>query len=703
MTVAKKKIKTPTARERLQPSILRETQLELMGEDVDLNRLYLKLQGQAQGLNIVEAVTDVDIQRTIEGASTVTVTVEDRDGLLLNSGKLSSRNDIEIDGLYFRLVSVSKAGVELTLTFEDREITLLRKYSRPIKQSLKTARSRVTRAEFVLRMIREVKETKIRYVIPELHKQQPIDGASKQPPTLHNQKNKGYGVPKGSNITVKGSKASAEQLANINAILSAGVPRPRKVLVMAIMCATQESSIINLGQPTPGHYNFLSAHDPTRNPVGCFQQIKHWGWPATRDVAKDATAFYDHLGPVVAANPNMAYGDAIDKVQGAGTPGAYQQWRTEAERTVTAWGLTDSTSASANATWAANVGSATYEFYRGLPPSSKIRKQKYGGKWGPENSWDCIQRLAQEVQWRAFFVSGVFYFIAEDDLYKTQPIAMIDEDSPGIESIDGDYDEGKKTATLTVKCRMGRWAAPPGSVIGIQNMGPWNGRWLVNDVERSAFDSAGTITLKKPLPRLPEPSGSNLQSNTPDKATWHLAPPPNKGEQDGRTQWKVASALIQPVPDGFNPKIVQGVHSTLGLAGNHYSYFTGTWPFSDAADFGGDFMAPVLAPESGQIVYWSGHDPMLGPVEGVGGPLGWSIYLKGDSGTFYFITHLQTREQSAGIGMRVVGGQKIGTIANYAQYGNINHTHVGMNPQGKDKRPDIHDLMNALIAKGPGV
>lgn len=701
MTVAKKKVKTPTARERLQPSVLRETQLELMGEDVDLSRLFFKLQGQAQGLNIIEAVTDVDIQRTIEGASTITVTVEDRDGLLLNSGKLSSRNDIEIDGLYFRLVSVSKSGIELTLTFEDREVTLLRKYSKPIKQSLKTARTRVTRAEFVLRMIREVKETKIRYVIPELHKQQPIDGASKQPPTQFNSNNKGYGIPKGSTITVKGSKANAEQLANINAILNAGIPRPRKILVMAIMCATQESSITNLGQPIPGAYNFLSAHDPSRNPVGVFQQIKHWGWPATRDVSKDATAFYDHLTPIVNANPNMAYGDAIDKVQGAGTPGAYQQWRTEAERTVTAWGLTDGTMASANATWAANAGSATYEFYRGLPPSSKIRKQKYGGKWGPENSWDCIQRLAQEVQWRAFFVSGVFYFISEDDLFKTKPIAIIDEDTEGIDSIDGDYDEGKKTATLTVKCRMARWAAPPGSVIGIQNMGPWNGRWLVNDVERSAFDPTGTITLKKPLPRLPEPSGGNLVQSQTDPATWHLAPPPNKGEQDGATQWRVASALVQPVPAGFNPKIVQGVHSTLGLAGEHFSYFKGTWPFSDAADFGGDFRAPVLAPESGKIVYWSGKDPALGPYEGVGGPLGWSIYLLGDSGTYYFITHLQTREASAGIGMNVRGGQQIGTIANYAQYGNVNHTHIGMNPQGKSGHPDIHDLMNALIVKGP--
>jgi murein DD-endopeptidase MepM/ murein hydrolase activator NlpD len=342
------------------------------------------------------------------------------------------------------------------------------------------------------------------------------------------------------------------------------------------------------------------------------------------------------------------------------------------------------------------VGTATYEFYRGLPPSSKIRKQKFGGKWGPENSWDCIQRLAQEVQWRAFFVSGVFYFIAEDKLYKSQPIAMLSEDADGIESIDGDYDEGKKTATLTVKCRMGRWAAPPGSVVGIQNMGPWNGRWLVNDVERSAFDDLGTITLKKPLPRLPEPSGSNLVKDTPDKATWHLAPPAN--DKAGQ-QFRVGSALVQPIPEGYGNNVAQGIHSTAGLAGQHYSYFKGTWPSSDAVDFGGRAGAPVVAPESGKVVYWSGHDPALGPVEGLGGPLGWSIYLLGDSGSYYFITHLGTR--SAGVGANVRGGQQIGTVADYAKYGGIDHAHVGVNPQGKTGHPDIHDLLAALKVKGP--
>lgn len=673
----------PTARQKLQPSTLRQTQLELMGEDVDLTSLYLNLKGS--GVNIVEAVTDVQIERTVEGASTVTVSVLDRDLTLLNSGRLSARNDIEIDGLFFRLAGVKlRGGRQLDLIFEDREVALLRTYSKPIKQSLKTSRARVTRAEFVLRLLREVREEKIRYVIPELHKQQPIDGAQQLPPTQYAVQNRGYGIPKNSFCTVKGQQMSEVQRKNANAILDVGSSKvlPRKFLVMAMMCAIQESSLTNLRQPQPGAYNYLSAN-PDFNPVGIFQQIKHWGWPASRDVAKDAAAFFDKLVPVVNGNPTLAYYAAIDKVQNSGNPNAYAQWRTEAERIVTAYGLTAGTSASANAQWEANAGTTVYEFYRGLPPTSKIRKQKYNGRWGPENSWDCIQRLAQEVQWRAFFVSGTFYFIAEDELFKSKPIATIDLETDGVDDITGDYDEGKKTATLNVSCRMGRWAAPPGSVVQVVNMGPWNGRWLVNDVTRSAFSSLGTITLKKPLPRLPEPSGSNLSPQSTAQATWTGAAASPKDPHP--KQFKTGTALVFPIPQGKSiPPVVSTVHDTLGLPG---------YP---AIDFFASPGTPVVAPENGVIEReggldpLTGHNPLLGAVEGAGGPLGWSIYLHGDSGAWYYITHLDKRYVTKG--QRVDAGQEIATVAMYV--GRESHTHIGIKPEGPNS-VTVEELANA--------
>ena len=517
----------PTASEKLHPSVLRQTQLELMGKDLDLSDLYLAL--NHKDINIGEAVTDVTVERTIEGASTVTVEIFDRDRVLLRSGRLSSRNDIEIDGLYFRLSAVRKTGDILELTFEDREIALLRTYAKPIKQSTKTARGPITRAQFILRMIKEVKEEKIRWVIPELNKPQAIDGASTLPSAPAVVAQKGFGIPKINGLKVKSAAMTEEQRKNTNIILNTAesmiVPRP--VMVMAIMCAIQESSITNLLEGHPGDYNYLSS-DSSKNPIGVYQQIAFWGWPATRDVAKDAAAFIKKCDSDYHSHPQRGYGDIINDVQISGTPGAYQQWQTQAERIVDAYGITNGKSADQNSQWAALQTTGTtlnYEFYRGLPPTSKIRKQKYNGAWGPESSWDCIQRLAQEVQWRAFFVSGTFYYISEDLLFKSQPAAVLNEFSSGVISLDGDYDEGSKVATMNLVCEMNRWAAPPGSIIQLVDMGPWNGRWLINDVSKSIYNDQGTITLKKPMPRLPEPSGSNIvNTSKQNQSAWTLHP-----------------------------------------------------------------------------------------------------------------------------------------------------------------------------------
>jgi hypothetical protein len=261
-----------SAVQKLHLSHLTQTQLELMGEDVDVDRLYLAL-GKST-VPIQEAVTDAIVERTIEGASTITITVEDRDYTLLKSGRLSSRNDIEIDGLYFRLVGVNLSGTTITLTFEDREISVLRTYNKPIKQSLKTSRAQVTRAHFILRMIKEVKEFKIPYFIPELNKVQPIAGMKQVPAAKTKAANKTFGIPANNALTVKSGKMSANQRKVANTILDVGTSMvlPRAELVMGIMCSIQESGLANLRMGSPGDYNYLGPN-PAGNPVGVFQQI----------------------------------------------------------------------------------------------------------------------------------------------------------------------------------------------------------------------------------------------------------------------------------------------------------------------------------------------------------------------------------------------------------------------------------------------
>jgi murein DD-endopeptidase MepM/ murein hydrolase activator NlpD len=105
-------------------------------------------------------------------------------------------------------------------------------------------------------------------------------------------------------------------------------------------------------------------------------------------------------------------------------------------------------------------------------------------------------------------------------------------------------------------------------------------------------------------------------------------------------------------------------HETLGLPG----YL--------AHDYFGDAGAPVVAPVGGTIVRLSGHDPKGGPTSGVHGPFGWSLYLRGDDGRMYYLTHMGSR--SVGVGTRVAAGSSLGTIGNYAQFGGSNHVHMGV-------------------------
>jgi murein DD-endopeptidase MepM/ murein hydrolase activator NlpD len=131
-------------------------------------------------------------------------------------------------------------------------------------------------------------------------------------------------------------------------------------------------------------------------------------------------------------------------------------------------------------------------------------------------------------------------------------------------------------------------------------------------------------------------------------------PTPTTGPAD-LSNWKPGS----PVPGGS----VGGEHGTSGLAG-----FTGK-------DYFGKPGSAVVAPVGGRITRFSGHDPRLGAVQGAGGPLGWSLYLKGNDGRVYYLTHLGSR--TVKVGQKVKPGQTIGTIADYDRYGRPSHVHMG--------------------------
>jgi len=501
-------------RGKLQLSKL-EADKQLLSHDIDLTELSF-ITRRLPAMRFEQAVVSADITRTIEGASTVKIVVNDHYGLIKNSGRLARNVDIKLDGLWFRLCQFSKSGDNITLTFESREVAVLRTYN----NKRVAGWGQLSRARFAQILINEVKEMNIQFVCPELKKTKWEKNKSKA--DKFRDREPGFGSwndalaaakAGGKPVTIKGQTPVTEQLLTVEAVLDTGhnlgttgqmAGITRKILVCSIMTIIQEATAYN-------------RNSGDRDSVGAFQQRPSQGWGTVAqimDIQHAATSFFDRATKYNQSNPNSEYWEVCQAVQRSAFPKAYAQWRLEAERLVTAYGIaggdtsTNKTTAAANlmGEWEEDSAVDKFQFMRGRPKTVAGGKKK----WEKEDSWTCLNRLAEEVQWRCFEVSGKIYFISEPRLFKSAPRARLSEGTEGVDWVDFDYDINKKNGKIDLVASLDRWEAPPGTIIEIFDSGIANGRWIVSEVNRSLFETVGKITLKKPRPKLPEPKKEDL-------------------------------------------------------------------------------------------------------------------------------------------------------------------------------------------------
>ena len=575
--------KSPTR--MVEPSKLAQ-QIEFLHDTIDADELRLVTKGRTFELS--ESIIAGEVHRTIEGASTLKLTVSDYYGKIRNSGMLGAEVDIKLDGLWFRLVAVSKSGNDLELTFESREVAILRLF----KKRRVAGWGQLSRTRFVQVLMNEAPATRqIPFICPEMTK------APKKKKTEDEKViDREYGfVPRKSmyshgvlaaegtttggatttpgstaGLKVKTAVANANQIANIGAVIQEGIDQisvvnkhRRKILVCAIMTITQESTCNN-----------LPFGDGTS--VGLFQLIDIHGTVEQRTNIKFVCEwFYQRAIKADQKNPNLSYNDLCQEVQRSGHPHAYAQWRSQAEKWVTAYGVAgwdyeaDTEVAEFNLMNEWEQDAVEFQFARGSA------KTLPGGRkgWKDESTWDCMNRLADEVNWRCFEVSGMVYFISEPKLFKSAPRARISEQSPGVDWIDFNYDAGKLNGQVTVIGRAGQWAAPPGTTIEIFDNGPVNGRWIVTDITRGIFDPNVNIICKKPRIKLPEPTqaqdegglwdniwtGESPETNTSSRQPSHT--PTQKGYPTGQQLRDAVlnNPRIQFVPDSKRMDIQMNV------------------------------------------------------------------------------------------------------------------------------------------------
>jgi hypothetical protein len=443
------------------------------GSWADVNVSEILLDGKKMDLRIDAHLTEAQLDRTIEGASTVALTVYDAHRDILTSGILANTINIQVDMFRFSLVQVSKMQESLTLTFEDWLVSQLRRKTKPIKAK----RGNVTRAEFAKRLVTEIPGAQ--FVCPELHKVQPIAKKDELDTTAEKDFKKEYGFDSKVHLTVKTIKATKEQLKNADAVFQVGKSLGADSFTMATAIATciQESNLVNL-------------MGGDRDSVGLFQQRPSQGWGTVaecRDPAHAAHSFFTRAMVNRKKHPDYSLTELAQSVQISAYPNAYARWNAEADAFYNAW------SGTSEFPDVLNTGTKVYEYHRG------------GAGHKGEDSWKCLQRLADEVKWRCFCIGMTVYFLPDRDLYKARPIDTVSEADDDVDWIDFDYDLGKDVTHAEVRCHQRRWVAPPGACIMIKDMGPVDGRWIVSDISRSLYNDDTVISLVKPTKPLPEP------------------------------------------------------------------------------------------------------------------------------------------------------------------------------------------------------
>ena len=457
------------------------------------------------------------ITRTIEGSSSLSIPIYDPDLSFLQHSLLSEKFDAEIDGLHFRYLGLSKQGKNLTLTLEDRDVAILREAKGPkraFREPYGAGSKGTTRAEFIKMLVEEANPA-LDFYCPQLHVKQPIKKKSQGKKAKEEAKaNRAKGLGAGSGGKVKGQKADAEQIEVVDSALRVAEhdKAPFVVQVALVAALIDESECRN-----------LSGGDSSS--VGVLQLLDIHGTKAERMEIEHCVHLFLNSGftgeggaiAIARRHPNYSAAEIATHVQGnAAGASVYAPYQAEARDWVQSFDGDEGGSIKVT---------EPYEF-------------KVGKK---ETYWAAIQRLAKEVNWRAFVVAGRFYFVDEFELVQGEVRLAINPDTTGIENVDFDYNANKPVNECKVSARVKGWFVPPAAVITLQGYGPASfgsgdapvladakgnragiaggipagthagkGRYLVSSIEvpieGPASSRLAAVVLKRPTKPLPEPA-----------------------------------------------------------------------------------------------------------------------------------------------------------------------------------------------------
>lgn len=468
------------------------------------------LAGATMQADLTGSVTAAEIAASRAGAAQLTLTVADPERELLSRGGLLDRDedlllddnlDMELGGVWWRLMGIEPADNGWTLALEDRAAAWLRRHTK----HLKVSRGRVTRAQFVHRLYREAGGG-IDLYVPELHDRQSIAKADR-PSTTAKTKVKasaarsagGKGWPASRRPTVKHTRATRSQLRVLVGVLEECRRQgcSRRVTIAAVMCVTQESEAgANAG---------MTGNDD----VGLFQQGRPWiSVHNTSNPSLSCRAYLlgssAHVGGTggvkgwrqVHGSLRNANGDLNRMImQVQGSVGGYGPWEHEATRTVDLW---------LNAGGGKGAASeASSKSTAGTPGKAKAYVFERGKDGKREDSLVCCGRLAEEVGWHHWVVQNAGVFASDDELI-TAPAGLVihRDDAAVVSGPDWKWDVRHTASQASCSVLVNR-LPEPGQVAVIEAEGPASGLWLIDtvgcDLAQPVDTRAGGLALNVAL------------------------------------------------------------------------------------------------------------------------------------------------------------------------------------------------------------
>ena len=477
----------------------------------DLDIDSINLQGdRSMVARLKRSVTSVELDMTIEGASTLTIVVADPSRRLLQSQLTRTKSVCIVDNVSYTLVKVARDEDDLTLTFEETAINILRRYSKPRKAN----RKNTTRAQFIQSLVREPTEAVIPFRCPELDEKQPAlkpdlsDGDSAAPTrrriTRATSASSASGTAASGGLSaaaiaklhVKGVAPNSEQLRYGAMIIAMTVKRggDRVSAAGAVATSIQESGLMN-----------LSGGD--RDSAGLFQQRPSVGaWGSYADVTNPEHAINAFLDQYLGYR-GKGYGwlEASNLTQRSAHPNAPAQWYGEGKNYYNIFHGSGGGSLSSVTT--GTTSQTSEETTRSIQVTRVLPYEfSRGSADGRETTWQCATRLADEVHWRFFARGGAVWYVSDSWLAGRDPVAKLTEDTPGVVSLTFEWETRRESteATLTVLTR--RYALLPGDLVEIRHEGAGSGAWLVSTVNRVFGTQQATVTLIRKRPSLPEPA-----------------------------------------------------------------------------------------------------------------------------------------------------------------------------------------------------